>query len=243
MKVVVVAGGKGTRIRSVTEEIPKAMIPVNGKPVLEHQLEMAKRYGYNDFLFLTGHLGSKIEEYFGTGEKWDVFIEYYQEKSPLGTAGAFAEVADKLSSDFWVFYGDTIMNFDMERMLSFHKIHRSQATLFLHPNDHPEDSDLVEISEDCRVSGFFPKPHENKSYLNLTNAALYILSPEMLQYITKNQRSDFGKDVFPNAFAAGMNMYGFVSAEYIKDMGTPERYELVCMDAMSGKVTRFNRGL
>jgi D,D-heptose 1,7-bisphosphate phosphatase len=240
MKVVIIAGGKGTRIKDIAEEIPKAMIPVNGKPVLEYQVELAKRYGFTDFLFLTGHLGSKIEEYFGSGEKWDVSIVYYQEQFPLGTAGAFAEVADTLSSDFWVFYGDTIMDFDMQRMLSFHQSNQSQATLFLHPNDHPEDSDLVDIDADFCISHFYPKPRENKSYRNLVNAALYILSPSVLQYIEKNKKSDFGKDILPKALAAGANLYGFVSAEYIKDMGTPERYELVCKDVVSGKVARFN---
>jgi D,D-heptose 1,7-bisphosphate phosphatase len=240
MKVVIIAGGKGTRIRSIAEEIPKAMIPINGKPVLEYQVELAKRYGFIDFLFLTGHLGSKIEEYFESGAKWDVSIEYYQEKEPLGTAGAFVEVADKLSSDFWVFYGDTIMDIDMKRMLSFHQSLQSQATLFLHPNNHPEDSDLVDIDANCCISGFYPKPHENKSYRNLVNAALYILSPIMLQYIEKYKKSDFGKDVFPKALADGADMHGFVSAEYIKDMGTPERYELVYKDVVSGKVKQLN---
>jgi histidinol-phosphate phosphatase family protein len=241
MKVVIIAGGKGTRIRSVSGEMPKAMIPVNGKPVVEHQIELARCYGFTDFLFLTGYLGSAIEEYFGSGAKWDVSIKYYQEQEPLGTAGALAKIDDKLFSDFWVFYGDTIMDFDMQRMLSFHKIHQSQATLFLHPNDHPDDSDLVDIDDDLSISGFYPKPRENKPYRNLVNAALYIFSPTMLRYIEKNKKSDLGKDIFPKSLADGAKLYGFVSAEYIKDMGTPERYELVCQDMASGKVARFNR--
>ncbi|MDR3133382.1 MAG: HAD-IIIA family hydrolase [Prevotellaceae bacterium] len=239
MKVVITAGGKGTRIRSIAGEIPKAMIPVNGKPILEHQIALAKRYGFTDFLLLTGYLGNKIEDYFGNGSSWGVTIEYYQEKEPLGTAGAFAEVSDRLTSDFWVFYGDTVMDVDMVRMLDFHRVHHADATLFLHPNDHPFDSDLVEIAGDGRVSDFHPKPHEGY-FRNLVNAALYIFSPSMLRHIPAGTKCDFGKEVFPQALALGTNLYGYVSAEYIKDMGTPDRYEKVCADVASGKVARLN---
>jgi D,D-heptose 1,7-bisphosphate phosphatase len=240
VKVVITAGGKGTRIKSISGEIPKAMIPVNGKPVLEYQIELAQRYGYTEFLFLTGYLGHKIEEYFGNGSSLGVNIEYYREKEPLGTAGAFAEVADKLTSDFWVFYGDTIMDFDMKKMLDFHQSHNSDATLFLHPNDHPYDSDLVDINDNYRITDLYPKPHENKYYRNLVNAALYILSPSILNYIKKGGKADFGKDIFPVALTSGVEMFGYVSSEYIKDMGTPDRYEKVCNDMISGKVAKLN---
>ncbi|GHV65307.1 histidinol phosphate phosphatase [Bacteroidia bacterium] len=243
MKVVIIAGGKGTRIRSVAEEIPKAMIPVNGKPILEYQVELAKRYGFTDFLFLTGYLGEKIETFFGDGYSHNVSIEYYREREPLGTAGAFAKIADKLKDDFWVFYGDTIMDFDMGKMLDFHHSHHSEATLFLHPNDHPADSDLVDIDENNRISGFYPQPHESRYHRNLVNAALYIFSPSILRYthiIKAGEKSDWGKNIFPLALSSGAQMFGYVSAEYIKDMGTPDRYEKVCKDVLTGKVARLN---
>lgn len=240
MKVVITAGGKGTRMQSIAEEIPKAMIPVNGKPVLEYQLELAKRYGFTDFLLLTGYLGDRIEAYFGNGARWGVHIDYHREQQPLGTAGAFADIADKLNSDFWVFYGDVIMDFDMAKMLAFHQTRHSEATLFLHPNDHPHDSDLVDIDAACRITAFFPKPHADAYHRNLVNAALYILSPAMLRHVQVGAKSDFGKDVFPAALAAHANMLGYVSAEYVKDMGTPDRYAHVCADVASGKVARLN---
>jgi D,D-heptose 1,7-bisphosphate phosphatase len=240
MKVVITAGGKGTRIRSVADEIPKAMIPVNGKPVLEYQIELARRYGYTDFLLLIGHLGGKIKDYFGDGTNFGVTIDYYQEAEPLGTAGAFVCVKEKLTSDFWVFYGDTIMDFDMEKMWNFHKCHHSDATLFLHPNDHPYDSDLVDINNGSRISSFYPHPRKNDNYRNLVNAALYILSPVILTHIKTGEKNDFGKNVFPSALLAGANMFGYVSAEYIKDMGTPDRYGKVCNDMITGKVMKLN---
>jgi D,D-heptose 1,7-bisphosphate phosphatase len=239
MKVVIIAGGKGTRIASVAGDIPKAMIPVAGKPVAEYQVELAKRYGFTDILFLLGHLGEQIEAYFGDGSKWGVNIEYYHEREPLGTAGAFPLVAERLKEDFWVFYGDTVMDFDMPRMLEHHRNHNGVATLLLHPNDHPYDSDLVGVDQQGMVDRFYPKPHDQgANYRNLVNAALYILSPRVLEYI--HGRSDFGKDIFPAMLGGGEKLTGYISTEYIKDMGTPERWESVADDVKSGKVARLN---
>ncbi len=239
MKVVIIAGGKGTRIMSVAGDIPKAMIPVAGKPVVEYQVELARRYGYTDILFLLGHLGEQIEEYFGNGSRWGVNIEYYHEGEPLGTAGAFSLVKDRFKDDFWVFYGDTVMDFDMPRMLDYHRTHDGVATLFLHPNDHPNDSDLVGMDDDGMVDRFYPKPHDlEANYRNLVNAALYILSPRVLDYI--HGRSDFGKDIFPELLRRGERVAGYVSTEYVKDMGTPGRMEKVEGDIASGKVARLN---
>jgi len=241
MKVVITAGGKGTRIRELAGEIPKAMIPVAGKPVLEYQIELAKRYGFTDFLFLIGHLGEQIEEYFGSGSQFAVTIDYHHEAEPLGTSGAFKEIEHLLTEDFWVFYGDTIMDIDMMRMLDFHRKQKTDATLFLHPNDHPYDSDLVDINEYDKVTAFYSGPHDiRRYYRNLVNAALYILSPRMLDYIPKGKKTDFGKDIFPVALKQNASIYGYVSPEYIKDMGTPERYNSVCNDVTSGKVVRLN---
>ena len=241
MKVVITAGGKGTRIREITEEIPKAMIPVAGKPVLEYQLELAKRYGFTEFIFLIGHLGDQIEKYFGNGSKFGINIDYYHEIEPLGTAGAFKEIEHMLTEDFWVFYGDTVMDIDMLRMLDFHYRQKADATLFLHPNDHPYDSDLVDINENNRVTTFYSKPHDvQRFYRNLVNAALYILSPKILDYIPKGKKTDFGKNIFPVALKENVVIYGYVSPEYVKDMGTPERYNSVCNDITSGKVARLN---
>lgn len=242
MKVVIIAGGKGTRIASVVSEIPKAMIPINGKPILEHQLELAKRYGYKDFIFIIGHLGHIIKDRFKDGSDWGVNIEYYVETTPLGTAGALAELKDSLNEDFFVFYGDTVMDFDMQSMLQFHKSHDADATLLLHPNDHPYDSDIVGTDKDGKVLKFFNKPHpENLVVRNLVNAALFIFSPKILDDIEKGVKSHIEKDVLPKSLEKGRRVYGYVTPEYIKDMGTPGRYESVCRDVLSGKVAQLNR--
>lgn len=242
MKVVVVAGGMGTRIAPVGGGMPKAMMPVGEKPVLELQVEMARRQGYREFLFVTGHMGEQIEAYFGDGGRWGVDIEYFRERAPLGTAGALSCLGGSLTEDFFVFYGDTVMDFDMGRMLSFHREKRADATLFVHPNDHPEDSDLVELDGEGRVTRFHHRPHgEGLVARNIAGAAVYVLSPRVLGKIPTGVKCHVEKDVLPACLEGGMRLYGYLSAEYVKDMGTPGRYRSVCEDVESGKVGRLNR--
>lgn len=242
MKVVIIAGGKGTRIASVNSEIPKSMIPVCGKPIVEYEVELCKRYGFTDFLFIIGHMGNQITSYFGNGEKWGVSIDYYQETSPLGTAGALGLLKDKLTEDFFVFYGDTIVDFDMLSMLEYHRQKHADATLFVHPNDHPHDSDIVGLDADGRIVKFYNKPHEADFVSrNIVNAALFIFSPKVISMIDVGMKSHIEKDVLPRCLNAGMNLFGYISFEYIKDMGTPDRYLAVCDDVANGKVSRLNR--
>src|SRR5574344_91439 len=242
MKIVVIAGGQGTRIASVNADIPKAMIPIDGKPILEYQLLMAQRYGFTDFLFIIGYLGDQIREYFGDGAKWGVTIEYFQEKQPLGTAGALGYLKEKLTEEFFVFYGDTVMDFDMKHMLDFHHRKQADATLLVHPNDHPYDSDIVDVDKDGKVKNFFIKPHPDRFIShNMVNAALFIFSPSILSEIEVGTKSHIEKNVLPKCLQDGMRLYGYNTAEYIKDMGTPDRYYAVSGDVISGKVNRLNR--
>ena len=242
MKIVVIAGGQGTRIASVNADIPKAMIPIDGKPILEYQILMAQRYGFTDFLFIIGYLGDQIREYFGDGAKWGVTIEYFQETQPLGTAGALGYLKDKLTEEFFVFYGDTVMDFDMIHMLDFHHRKHADATLLVHPNDHPYDSDIVDVDKDGKVKNFFIKPHPDHFIShNMVNAALFIFSPSILSEIEVGTKSHIEKNVLPKCLQDGMRLYGYNTAEYIKDMGTPDRYYAVSEDVISGKVNRLNR--
>lgn len=241
-KVIIIAGGKGTRIASVNSEIPKAMIPVGGKPVLEHQVVMAKRYGYTDFVFLIGHLGEIIQDYFGDGSKWGVNIEYYKEEKPLGTAGALAEIKDLLPDTFFVFYGDTVMDIDMQRFMDFHTKHNADASLFVHPNDHPFDSDVVLLDKDTdRVEEFANKPHpEDFVSHNIVNAAVFIFNKSIVDFIPKGEKRNIEKHILPVCLSNGLKLYGYKSSEYVKDMGTPERYAAVCADWESGRVAAMN---
>lgn len=242
MKVVIIAGGKGTRIASVNSEIPKAMIPIAGKPILEYQVKMAKRYGYKDFIFIIGYKGNQIRDYFKDGSSFGISIDYFEEKVPLGTAGALAYLKDKLTEDFFIFYGDTVMDIDMESMYKEHFNNKADATLFLHPNDHPYDSDIVELDSNHRVVKFDNKPHpEYFISHNIVNAALFIFSPKILQFIVGGRKLHIEKNILPKCLIAGLNIHGYISAEYIKDMGTPDRYSHVIEDVTSGKVEKMNK--
>jgi D,D-heptose 1,7-bisphosphate phosphatase len=203
---------------------------------------MAQRYGFTDFLFIIGYLGDQIREYFGDGAKWGVTIEYFQEKQPLGTAGALGYLKDKLTEEFFVFYGDTVMDFDMIHMLDFHHHKHADATLLVHSNDHPYDSDIVDVDKDGKVKNFFIKPHPDHFIShNMVNAALFIFSPSILSEIEVGTKSHIEKNVLPKCLQDGMRLYGYNTAEYIKDMGTPDRYYAVSGDVISGKVNRLNR--
>lgn len=242
MKIVIIAGGQGTRIQSISSEIPKAMIPVAGKPVLEYEVELAKRYGFTEFVFIIGHLGEQIERYFADGTKWGVHIDYFRETKPLGTAGALGLLREQLTEDFFVFYGDTVMDFDMQAMLAFHRKKQADATLFVHPNDHPYDSDIVDIAADGCVRRFFHKPHPDGFVShNIVNAAVFVFSPRVLEHIEGGVKCHIEKHILPRCLDAGLRLYGYVSAEYVKDMGTPDRYYAVEQDIRSGKVARLNR--
>ena len=240
MKAVILAGGKGTRMGSLTQEIPKPMLKIGGKPVLEHQVELLKRYGITDITILVNYLKDSIFEFFGNGEKHGVSISYYEEKVPLGTTGGIKAIEDKLQEDFIVFYGDVMIDMHLGRLIDFHKKLQSECTLVLHPNDHPFDSDLVETDENHRVINFMAKPHpEGIYYKNLVNAGAYILSPAIFKFLKKDKKADFGRQVFPAIFDK-LKMYGYNTAEYLKDMGTPDRLEQVNKAYLSGKISRAN---
>jgi len=240
MKLVIIAGGKGTRLGLKT--IPKPMVELHGKPLLEHQILLAKRYGIKDIYILSGHLSHVIVEYFEDGKKWDVNITHIIEDKPLGTAGALKQLENVLDNRFMVFYGDTIMDLDLNSFIEFDKAHKdSIGSIMVHPNDHPHDSDLLEIDKSSRVIEFYSKPHkENIYYPNLVNAALYIFSPKIFQYILEDTILDFGKDIFP-MIIQNENLYAYKTTEYLKDMGTPERLGKVEEDILSGKVHRLNK--
>lgn len=238
-KAIILAGGLGARLKEKTKNTPKPMLKIGKLPVLAHQLELLRRYGIKNITLVTHYLPETIESYFKNGEKFGVKISYFKEERPLGTAGSLKEICPK--GDFLLLYGDVMMNLDLARLLKFHKEKGGITTLVLHPNDHPQDSDLVEIDENQRIKAFLPQPHpKNEYFRNLVNAGLYVMSPRILKYIKRGVKTDFGKDIFPT-IVKKENLYGYLTAEYLKDMGTPARLSEVIKDHKSGKIARFHR--
>lgn len=240
MQLVIIAGGKGTRLG--LEDIPKPMVKIGEKPLLQYQIELAKHYGIDEIFILSGHLSHVIENYFKDGAKWGVKIHHIVEPYPLGTAGSVKLLEGKIKERFLVFYGDVVMDFDITSFIEFDKKYNSIGTTLVHPNDHPYDSDLLELDENNRVVNVFPKPHKNEEfYQNLVNAAVYIFSPKIFEYIEPDVSQDFGKDILPKIVKNGELLVGYSTPEYIKDMGTVDRFEKVSQDVLSGKVSRLNK--
>ena len=239
MKVVVMAGGKGTRIASVNSSLPKPMIPVCGKPILEWQLEGLKKQGLTQFIFIVGHLGSTITEYFGDGSQFGVSIEYIIEKEPLGTAGALFLLKEKITEDFLLINGDIIFDIDVERFYVRHIACGAVAKLFTHPNDHPYDSGIILADNNGKVTGWLHKEDERLWYKNRVNAGLHFLSPRIFEHFNELKKTDLDRDIIKPMIPQG-TLYVYDSPEYVKDMGTPERYQAVSEDIASGKVAARN---
>jgi histidinol-phosphate phosphatase family protein len=236
MQAIIVAGGKGSRLAEFTYEIPKPMLKIGDRPLLQHQIELLKRYGITDIIILVNYMKDVVMDYFGDGSAFGVSVSYFEEKEPLGTAGGIKEIESQLKDYFLVLYGDVMMNMDLDRLVAFHVIKSSECTLVLHPNNHPSDSDLVEMNVADRITAFHPKPHPpGLIYRNLVNAGVYVFSPAVLKWLEKGKKADFGRQVFP-AIYKDIPMYGYHTAEYLKDMGTPERLEQVNNDWKSGKI-------
>lgn len=240
MKVVIMAGGKGTRISEMFPDIPKPMIPVCGVPVLEREICSLKEQGFKEIILTVGYKSEIIMQYFGDGKKYGVHIEYYVEKEPLGNAGALFKLKDRLTEDFLLLNADAMFNVDFNRFVKFHKEHKGLVTLFTHPNNHPYDSGLIIANKDNQVEKWLSKEDNRpKYYQNRVNAGLHIVSPEVLNIDIATVKVDLDRQILKPLCGTG-KMYCYDSPEYVKDMGTPDRYEGVCKDFEKGIVEARN---
>ena len=236
MKVVIMAGGRGTRISELFPDIPKPMIPVCGIPVLEREISSLKEQGFTDIILTVGYKAESIMQHFGDGRKYGVQIEYFVEKEPLGNAGALFRIKDKLTEDFLLLNADAIFN----RFVKFHKAHNGLVTLFTHPNNHPYDSGLIVANKEKKVEQWLTKEDKRpKYYQNRVNAGLHVINPEALDLKVTTDKVDLDRQVLKPLCSSG-KIYCYDSPEYVKDMGTPERYETVCKDFENGTVEARN---
>jgi histidinol-phosphate phosphatase family protein len=241
MQVVILAGGRGTRLGEYARTLPKPMVTVGGRPNLEHQVLLAKRHGFTSVLFLVSHLADRIEAHFGDGRSFGMEISYCAEDPPLGTAGALRHATALLQDRFLVLYGDVFVECDLARLWADHADSRPLATLVVHPNDHPYDSDLVEANTDGWVSAIHPKPRSEDQYLaNMVNAGVAVLERNIVDLIPIGQHLDLARDIFP-ALARDRGLRAYRSGEYFKDFGTPDRLARTRLDFETGKPARLNR--
>lgn len=248
MKVVIMAGGRGTRISSVASDIPKPMIQVEGKPILEWEIECLQNQGFKDIIITVSHLGNIIMDYFGDGsgnspvtdKPFGVHIEYYFEQIPLGNAGALFQIRDKLTEDFLLLNADAVFDVDFRRFVEYHKEKKGLVTLFTHPNSHPYDSGLIVADEKGQVIQWLAKEDERCDfYKNRVNAGLHVISPKLLDTNIDTLKVDLDRQLLKPLSNTG-KMFIYDSPEYVKDMGTPERYSMVCRDMSSGVVHAKN---
>lgn len=272
MKTVIMAGGKGTRIASVADDIPKPMIPICGKPVLEREIICLRDQGFRDIIITVSHLGNVIMDYFGDGSKFGVNIKYYFEKAPLGNAGALfrlrKELIDEEDDIFLLLNADSIFNVDFRRFVHKHKNNNVDVSLFTHPNSHPYDSGLITTDDRGRVEKWLTKEDYRPTYYkNRVNAGLHVMSVKVLdEYVEALDASEktimdssegwdytegLGNPIIPlrkidldrdllKPLAGTGRMYAYDSPEYVKDMGTPDRYNAVCHDYEKGIVDAKN---
>ena len=243
--LVIVAGGKGARLAHLFPGLPKALVPIGGKPVLAHQLELAAKSGIHTVTILVGYLSQRIAEFVGDGSAFGIDARILVESKPLGNAGALIQNLDTLPDHFFVLYGDVMTAADLPRMGCFHLDRKADFTCLVHPNDHPLDSDLLEVDDDGRVTAIHAYPHpRDRDFANLVNAALYVVRRDALRPWSGHIKNlDFTKDVLSGLLAVGARVFAYRSSEYARDMGTPKRLERVEADWRAGMINIAHSGV
>jgi len=236
VRAAIIAGGKGTRLSGFYPDLPKPMIPICGKPLLRHQVESLAAQGIRDITMIAGYKAEVIREYFGDGEALGARIDYIVEDEPLGTGGALSMLPRE---DTLVLLGDVYMDVDLGRFVQFHREKGAAVTLFVHPNSHPHDSDVVVVGGNAAVLAWKSKNDSDRGDVrNLVNAGLYVFDSDALPG-GETGRRDLERDIIVPLIPSG-KVFACRSTEYVKDMGTPERLKAVTQDSESGVTAARN---
>ena len=241
MKAVIMAGGQGTRLRPLTSNQPKPMIPIVGVPCMEHIVELLKRYDFTDIVVTLQFMPEEIQDYFGDGSDWGVNIRYSIEDTPAGTAGSVKMAEEQLDLQgerFLVISGDALTDADLSRLVRFHEENDSEATMVLKSVENPLDFGIVITEEDGRISRFLEKPAWGQVFSDTVNTGIYLLEASVMDEIPdpKKDEYDFSKELFPKLLGAGRPLYGYVMDEYWEDIGTLEQYAGAQRDVLDGKL-------
>ncbi len=236
MRAVVMAGGEGTRLRPLTSNQPKPMVPVVGKPCMEHILELLRRHGFDEVTVTLAFLPQAIETYFGDGTSLGLSIEYSVEESPMGTAGSVRLAGRRLRDTFLVISGDALTDFDLTAVIDFHRAQGAVATIALKSVDNPLEFGIVVTDADGRIERFLEKPSWGQVFSDTINTGIYVLEPEVLKYVPSDRPFDFSRDLFPLLLEMGAPMYGHVCDGYWQDIGNLDQYRQANFDALDGRV-------
>ena len=246
MRAIVLAAGKGERLKEITFTIPKPMIKIMGKPVLEHNINWLNRYGIKDIYINLHHLPDVIKDYFKDGSKWGLNITYSYEPELIGTAGAVKKIIEEywqlqvnnisssitykklddskkhnMKSAFLVIYGDNLFEYDLKKIIDFHNRKKGVATIAVYEKDDVSQSGIVLLGRDDRILRFIEKPNPEEGISHLVNTGLYVLEPEVLKYIPSDKKVDFGKDIFPEMIQNGENIFGVIVKGDLTAIDTP----------------------
>jgi mannose-1-phosphate guanylyltransferase/phosphomannomutase len=236
VKAVVMAGGEGTRLRPLTSNQPKPMVPIVGKPCMEHILELLATHGLRDVIVTVAFLPQAIRSYFGDGEALGLEVEYSVEESPLGTAGSVRLASDKLDDTFLVISGDALCDIDLTQLVDFHRGKGAAVTIGLKSVDNPLEFGIVVTDEDGRIERFLEKPSWGQVFSDTINTGIYVLEPEVLRHVPTDRPFDFSKELFPLLLEMGRPLYGHVCEGYWQDIGNLDQYRQANFDALDGSV-------
>ena len=236
MKGVVMAGGEGTRLRPLTSNQPKPMVPIVGKPCMEHILELVRGHGHEDVIVTVAFLPQSIRSYFGDGESLGLRMEYSVEESPLGTAGSVRLASDRLDDTFLVISGDALCDIDLTKLVAFHREKEAAVTIGLKSVDNPLEFGIVVTDEDGRVERFLEKPSWGQVFSDTINTGIYVLEPEVMRHVPTDRPYDFSKELFPLLLEMGRPIYGHVCEDYWQDIGNLDQYRQANFDALDERV-------
>ena len=237
MKAVILAGGEGRRLRSVTGELPKPMAPILGVPVMERIVKLLRDQGFHDLCAALCYRPEVIQAHFGDGTRFGVRMEYRVQPEPIGTAGSVLACRDFWGKeDFLVMSGDAMCDFDLRRLFERHRASGAAVTMALHPNAEPLQYGLVLLDRESRVRHFVEKPDWAHVVTNLVNTGIYCVSPEAMAYVRPDEPQDFAKDLFPTLLASGETLLGVPVEGYWCDIGTPRSYYQCSLDVLDGRL-------
>ncbi len=244
MRAVVMAGGEGTRLRPLTSNQPKPMVPVVGKPCMEYILELLKRHGFKETVATLAFLPRIIRDYFGDGSTLGVRMQYSVEHVPAGTAGSVKLAEDLLRDDtFIVISGDALTDFDLQDIVAFHKRRGAMATIALKHVENPLEFGIVVVNDEGRIERFLEKPTWGQVFSDTVNTGIYVLEPEVFEHIPAGAPFDFSQDLFPKLFDMGAPLYGYVADGYWQDIGSLEQYLKANCDVLDGKLEATVSGI
>lgn len=224
-KAMILAAGAGSRLRPVTDRLPKPMVAIGGRPLLEYTIEQLARAGVAEVMINLHHLPDIIPGHFGDGARWGIRIRYSPEPEPLGTAGGVKHVEQFFDDGaFFVWYGDNLSTCNLERLAAFHHDRAGLATIALHEREDPTSSGIVGLDDRSRVTRFLEKPRPDQVFSRWVSAGIFVLEPGVLHSIEPGMALDFGRDVFPSLLATGAALYGYrmVPPERLYWIDTPD---------------------